>query len=151
MELFALWLVMAGVCAVAARYKGLNEGLIFLGGLALWPIVLVAAIRKPKNDKACYNSSLVRQGRSVQMEFFFESLVLVALSLAGVRALIVVRKAGSTHGAHPPDSMLSPYSMLCPFCSPKSEQTLAGLAAPAVICLLALLASIFHWIFLPNS
>lgn len=52
MELILLWLVMAIICGMVASSKNRSFFLYFLGGLILWPIVLVAAILgKPRAEK----------------------------------------------------------------------------------------------------
>lgn len=48
MGLVIFWIVMAAICAIIARSKGRSGLAYFLGGLALWPIVLVVAIVKPR-------------------------------------------------------------------------------------------------------
>lgn len=48
MGLLIFWIVMAAICAIIARSKGLSGTAYFFGGLILWPIVLVVAIVKPR-------------------------------------------------------------------------------------------------------
>lgn len=48
MELLIFWIIMAAICAIIARSKGLSGTAYFLGGLILWPIVLVVALVKPR-------------------------------------------------------------------------------------------------------
>lgn len=49
MEYLLFWLMLAVICGMVASSKGRSFLLYFLGGLLLWPIVLVAAIiAKPK-------------------------------------------------------------------------------------------------------
>ena len=51
MELLILWVVMAIICGMVASSKNRSFFMYFMGGLLLWPIVLVAAIlAKPRAE-----------------------------------------------------------------------------------------------------
>jgi hypothetical protein len=44
MEILFIWIIMAFICGMVASSKNRSFFMYFLGGLLLWPIVLVAAI-----------------------------------------------------------------------------------------------------------
>ncbi|UNJ22089.1 hypothetical protein [Microcystis phage vB_MweS-yong2] len=68
MELIVFWIIMAIICGMVASSKNRSFFAYFLGGLFVWPIVLVAAIlAKPRADGPSPEAVAGAQWRAQQL------------------------------------------------------------------------------------